>query len=224
MREKAVILCSGGLDSCVVTAIANESFNLALLHLNYGQLTEIRELKAFEDICSHYKVNQRLVIDTSFLKDIGGSSLTDDKIKIPKAGLKAGVPNTYVPFRNANILAMAVSWAETINATKIFIGAVEEDSSGYPDCRDSFFQSYNKMIKLGTKDTTSIEIVTPLIDKSKKEIVEIGKKLDAPFSKTWSCYSKSELACGLCDSCRLRLSGFSGAGISDPISYQISEK
>ncbi|MCB0278868.1 MAG: 7-cyano-7-deazaguanine synthase QueC [Calditrichaeota bacterium] len=221
MNDTAVVLCSGGLDSCVTTAIAAENYDLALLHLNYGQLTEKRELKAFTDIADHYQVKKRLVIDIRYLAEIGGSALTDKTIAVPSNGIAEGIPVTYVPFRNANILAMAVSWAETLNAKKIYIGAVEEDSSGYPDCRESFFNAYNQMIKLGTKDSSDIEIVTPLIHLNKGEIVRLGISKNAPLQLSWSCYQAEELACAVCDSCRLRLNGFRQAGVPDPISYSI---
>jgi 7-cyano-7-deazaguanine synthase len=220
MKEKAVVLCSGGMDSCVVTAIALEKYDVSLLHLNYRQRTEERELKSFHDIANHYNISQKLIIDTSFLAQIGGSSLTDQSIEVTKNDLdEEEIPSSYVPFRNANILSMAVSWAETIKANHLFIGAVEEDGSGYPDCRVSFFEAFETMVNLGTKPETKIKIETPLIRLSKKEIVEKGKRLNAPLHLTWSCYERSDQACGECDSCLLRLRGFEQAGLNDPIPY-----
>ncbi len=225
-KELAVVLVSGGLDSCVTAAIANSlGYELAFLHLNYGQRTEKRELKAFNDIADFYKVKLRLVVNVEHLKIIGGSSLTDENIPIEKADLKRrGIPSSYVPFRNANILSIAVSWAEVIGASKIFIGAVEEDSSGYPDCRKEFYKAFNEVIKLGTKagvEGRPIEIVTPIIDMKKFEIVKKGVELGAPLHLTWSCYQREDKACGVCDSCALRLRGFQLAGIDDPIPYEV---
>jgi 7-cyano-7-deazaguanine synthase len=219
-KQLAIILLSGGMDSCVTAAIANQKFSLAFLHLNYGQRTEKRELKAFNDIADHYQVRRRLVVNVEHLRKIGGSSLTDRRIAIEQANLKRkGIPSTYVPFRNANILSIAVSWAEVIGAKKIFIGAVEEDSSGYPDTRKEFFSGFNKVIKLGIKPNTGIKIATPIIDLKKSEIVKMGIKLGAPFHLSWSCYKSEDFACGVCDSCALRLRGFKQAGVTDPIPY-----
>jgi 7-cyano-7-deazaguanine synthase len=221
MREKAVLLVSGGMDSCVTAAIAAKNHELAFLHLNYGQRTEKRELQAFNDIADFYGVKQKLVVDIQFLKEIGGSSLTDISIEVSKADLESkDIPTSYVPFRNGNILSIATSYAEVINATKIFIGAVEEDSSGYPDCRENFFAAYQKAINLGTKPETNLKIITPLIHLSKSEIVKEGVRLNAPLEKTWSCYQSEDLACGVCDSCALRLRGFEQAGVIDPIKYK----
>jgi 7-cyano-7-deazaguanine synthase len=221
-KKTAIVLVSGGMDSALTAAFAFKKYNLAFLHVNYGQKTEKRELKAFNDIAKYYGVKQKLTVDVSHLKKIGGSSLTDSKIKITKADLKTKkVPTSYVPFRNANILAIATSWAEVIKAEKIFIGAVEEDSSGYPDCRKKFFDSYNKMIKLGTKPGLKIEIVTPIIGFNKKEIVLKSFKLKSPIHLTWSCYKNNGTACGVCDSCALRLRGFQQAGKKDPVSYKV---
>lgn len=225
-KEIAVVLVSGGLDSCVTAAIAHSlGYELAFLHLNYGQRTERRELKAFHDIADFYGVKKRLVINVEHLKLIGGSSLTDENIPVEKANLKrAEIPTTYVPFRNANILAIAVSWAEVLGAGKIFIGAVEEDSSGYPDCRKEFYQAFNEVIRLGTKagvEGKPIEIMTPVINMKKFEIVKRGVELGAPLHLTWSCYQNEDVACGICDSCALRLRGFQLAGVEDPIPYAI---
>jgi 7-cyano-7-deazaguanine synthase len=225
MKEVAVVLVSGGMDSCVTAAIANSlGYELAFLHLNYGQKTEKRELKAFNDIADFYNVKKRLVISVEHLKLIGGSSLTDENIPVEKADLKrTGIPTSYVPFRNANMLSIAVSWAEVIGATKIFIGAVEEDSSGYPDCRKEFYNAFNEVIRLGTKagvEGRPIRIVTPIIDMKKWEIVKKGIELGAPLHLTWSCYQREDIACGVCDSCALRLRGFQLAGVDDPIPYE----
>jgi 7-cyano-7-deazaguanine synthase len=219
-KQLAVVLVSGGMDSCLTAAIANQSYNPAFLHLNYGQKTERREKKAFTEIAEYYHVTNRLEVDMRHFAVIGGSSLTDDEIPVDLANLdNKDIPQSYVPFRNANILAIATSWAEVIGAKKIYIGAVEEDSSGYPDCRKSFFESFNLVIKEGTKPDTDIMIITPLIHMSKKQIVEKSVELNAPFHLTWSCYQNDKKACGVCDSCALRLRGFQQAGIEDPIPY-----
>lgn len=214
------------MDSCVTAAIANDTFLPAFLHVNYGQRTEARELRAFNEIADHYQAEKRLAVSIEHLKVIGGSALTDTNIPVPelrtpRSALRASsIPTTYVPFRNAHLLSIAVSWAEVIGATKIFIGAVEEDSSGYPDCREVFFQAFNKVIESGTKPETRVELVTPLIHLKKSVIVKRGMELRAPLHLTWSCYQNSERACGKCDSCVLRLNGFYEAGIPDPISYE----
>jgi 7-cyano-7-deazaguanine synthase len=219
-RELAVVLVSGGLDSCLTAAIAHQTFDLAFLHLNYGQKTEIREKRAFSEIADYFQIEKRLIVDLPYFSLIGGSSLTDNEIPLNRADLKnEEIPQSYVPFRNANILAIATSWAEIIGATKIFIGAVEEDSSGYPDCRESFFNAFNTVINEGTKPQTDIKIMTPLIHLSKKQIVQKSADLNAPVSLTWSCYQNEDKACGVCDSCALRLRGFQQAGVEDPIPY-----
>jgi 7-cyano-7-deazaguanine synthase len=234
-KEPAVVAVSGGMDSCIAAAIANENFELAFAHINYGQKTEKRELKAFYDIADYFGVQERLVVDYSHLSKIGGSSLTDKSIAVSKAdpekigaslsnkrNLPAGrqVPTSYVPFRNANILSACVSWAEVLSAKAVFIGAVYEDSSGYPDCRPEFFSAFEKMIELGTKPETKIKIETPVIHLSKAEIVKKGVELNAPLHLTWSCYQNEDEACGVCDSCALRLKGFQTAGVEDPINYK----
>src|SRR5512143_2969332 len=228
--ELAIVLVSGGMDSCVTAALANEQYRLAFLHVNYGQRTEKRELKAFNDVAAFYHADKRLVVSLEHLKVIGGSALTDERIPVPELGpsqstiinQQSTIPVTYVPFRNAHLLSIAVSWAEVIGASKIFIGAVEEDSSGYPDCRETFYQAFNKVIEMGTKPETRIEIVTPLVHMKKSEIVRKGSELGAPLHLTWSCYQNSEKACGRCESCALRLKGFREARISDPIPYEFN--
>ena len=227
-REVAIVLVSGGMDSCVTAAIANEKYRLAFLHVNYGQRTESRELRAFNEIADHYQAEKRLTISIEHLKVIGGSALTDENIPVPEAdpsqsaiqNPQSSIPATYVPFRNAHLLSIAVSWAEVIGATKIFIGAVEEDSSGYPDCREVFYRAFNKVIEMGTKPETRIEIITPLIHLKKSAIVKEGTKRRAPLHLTWSCYQNNDRACGRCESCTLRLKGFKGAGVDDPIPYE----
>ncbi len=217
----AIVLVSGGMDSALTAAIANKKYSLNFLHINYGQKTQVRELKAFNDIANFYKVKKKLIVDVSHLKDIGGSSLTDKKVKIDKADLNnKKIPSSYVPFRNANILCVAVSWAEVIAAKKIFIGAVEEDSSGYPDCRKEFFSAFNSMISKGTKHDTMIKVETPIINFTKKDIVKKSIELNSPLHLTWSCYKENKIACGECDSCALRLRGFRTAGLKDPIAYK----
>ena len=224
-RETAVVLVSGGLDSAVTAALAAVSYELAFLHLNYGQRTERRELRAFHDLADHYKVTHRLVVEMAHLKRIGGSSLTDEAMPVDRADLdRTEVPSSYVPFRNAQILAVAVSWGEVIGAKKIFIGAVEEDSSGYPDCRKEFFEAFNRVISLGTKPGSGLEIITPVISLKKHEIVQEGDRLRVPFHLTWSCFQNEEKACGICDSCALRLRGFQKAGLPDPIPYEIQPR
>jgi len=219
--QLAICLVSGGMDSCVTAAIANEENDeLAFLHVSYGQRTEKREREAFEALADHFDVKQRLVISLEHLAKIGGSSLTDDRIPVTEAALSApGIPSSYVPFRNAHLLAAAVSWGEVINATAIYIGAVAEDSSGYPDCRPEFYDAFQNVLDTGTKPETRITIQTPVIAMRKSEIVQRGIELGAPLQLTWSCYKESELACGNCDSCALRLRAFREAGATDPIPY-----
>jgi 7-cyano-7-deazaguanine synthase len=209
------------MDSCVTAAIAaRESDQLAFLHVGYGQRTEARERKAFDDVADHYDIQERLDVSIDHLAKMGGSSLTDDRIKVTEADLgSTEVPTSYVPFRNANMLSIAVSWAEVVGANAIYIGAVAEDSSGYPDCRPEFYDAFQKVIDTGTKPDTRIEIRTPIIYLSKAEIVKKGIELDAPLHLTWSCYRREDLACGTCDSCALRLRGFAQAGVQDPIAY-----
>ncbi len=219
----AICLVSGGLDSCVTAAIAlKECSKAAFLHVNYGQRTEKRELKAFEDIARFYDIQKKLVVSLEYLAQIGGSALTDQTIDVPENQLSnSTIPVTYVPFRNTHIIAIAVSWAEVLGAGRIYIGATEVDSSGYPDCRKSYFEAYNKLIEEGTKPETRISIHTPLIDMTKKQVVEHGIKLNAPLHLTWSCYQNEDIACGVCDSCLLRLKGFREAGFKDPIAYKV---
>ena len=218
---KAIILVSGGMDSCVTAAVAKaDGYVSSFLHVNYGQRTEMRELKAFHDIADHYMIDERFVVDISHFSTIGGSCLTDKNIEIPDAKLdNLNIPVSYVPFRNANILSAAVSWAEVLKAVAIYIGAVEEDSSGYPDCRRSFFDTFEEVIDSGTKPETKIKIVTPLISLSKKKIIEKGILLDAPLYLTWSCYKNEDVPCNECDSCALRERGFKLAGITDPLYF-----
>jgi 7-cyano-7-deazaguanine synthase len=218
--RKAVIALSGGMDSCVTAAIANLDFNIAFLHINYGQKTEERELQSFNNIADHYNVKEKLIADLSHLSQIGGSSLTDANIEVSKPDLSnKEIPSSYVPFRNANILSACISWAEVIKAEAIFIGAVYEDSSGYPDCRPEFFSAFEKMVEQGTKPTSKIKILTPVIHFSKSEIIKKGLELNAPLHLTWSCYKRNDIACGECDSCALRLRAFQAAGLEDPIDY-----
>ena len=219
--DLAVVLLSGGMDSCLTAAIAVQKNDMAFLHINYGQRTEKRELRSFNDIANFYKVKQRLIIDMSYFSDIGGSSLTDVQIEISVANQdNTSIPTSYVPFRNANLLSAATSWAEVINAKKIFIGAVEEDSLGYPDCRKSFLNAFNKLIGQGIRPETKIEVIAPLLHFSKAEIVKKAVELKAPLNLTWSCYQDEDVACGICDSCLLRLKGFKMAGYEDPIPYR----
>jgi 7-cyano-7-deazaguanine synthase len=220
-RRLAVCLVSGGMDSCVTAAIAREENDeLAFLHVSYGQRTEKRERRAFEAVADHFDVAARLVISFDHLARIGGSSLTDSDIPVSAPDLTTrAIPSSYVPFRNAHLLATAVSWAEVIGANAIYIGAVAEDSSGYPDCRPEFYAAFQQTINVGTKPETHIVIKTPVIGMRKSEIVRTGLELRAPLHLTWSCYQESELGCGNCDSCALRLRAFREAGVTDPIPY-----
>ncbi len=227
--EKAVVLLSGGMDSCVCTAIASGRHGadkVALLHAGYGQRTEARERQAFEGIADFYGVRERLVVRLDHFRAIGGSALTDAKIAVPENELnKAGphgstIPVTYVPFRNAHFLSVGVSWAEAIGANFIYIGAVAEDSSGYPDCRPEYYKVFQELIGVGTRPETLIEIVTPVIAMKKSEIIRKGIELSAPLHLTWSCYQSEQEACGVCDSCLLRLKAFAEAGTPDPIAYR----
>jgi 7-cyano-7-deazaguanine synthase len=217
----AIILVSGGMDSCVTAAIARgENTDLAFLHISYGQRTEVRERQAFNDIADFYSVKKRLDVSIEYLAKIGGSSLTDEKITVSEANLESKeIPTSYVPFRNANMLSVATSWAEVLGANAIYIGAVTEDSSGYPDCRPEFYAAFQQTINTGTKPDTHIEIRTPIIHLTKAEIVKKGIELNAPLELTWSCYRNEELACGTCDSCALRMRGFARADAEDPILY-----
>ena len=223
-KPQGIVLLSGGMDSAVTAAIANQSHHLALLHASYGQRTERRERECFEAIADFYDVRERLVIRMDALRKIGGSALTDPRIHVPDSGAgldhTSGIPITYVPFRNAHFLSAAVSWAEVIGASAIFIGAVEEDSSGYPDCRREYYSAFEEVIRQGTRPETRIKIVTPVIAMRKDQIVRLGIALGAPLDRSWSCYQEEEEACGMCDSCRLRLRAFSEAGVADPIAYR----
>jgi 7-cyano-7-deazaguanine synthase len=226
--RKGVVLLSGGMDSCVSAAIARErhgAANIALLHAGYGQRTQERERRAFTEIADFYKVRARLVVQLDHFRAIGGSALTDERIAVPENELNASgprgssIPVTYVPFRNAHFLSVAVSWAEAIGAGAIYIGAVAEDSSGYPDCRPEYYRAFQEVIREGTRPETHIEIVAPVITLKKSEIIRRGIELGAPLHLTWSCYQSEDAACGACDSCLLRLRAFSEAGVPDPIPY-----
>jgi len=222
MKQGSIILVSGGMDSCVTAAMAAcENDDLAFLHISYGQRTEMRERKAFNDIADHFGVERRLDVSLEYLAKIGGSSLTDANIAVTEADLESTeIPTSYVPFRNANMLSIATSWAEVIGASSIYIGAVAEDSSGYPDCRPEFYAAFQQTINTGTKPDTHIAIRTPIIELSKAEIVKKGIELNAPLHLTWSCYRSEVVACGTCDSCALRLRGFERSGFTDPILYR----
>ncbi len=220
-RPLAVVCLSGGMDSCVTAAIAAQDYRLALLHVDYGQRTAARERASFLALADHFGATHRLVTELPALRAIGGSSLTDSRVPVreghPRAGL---VPSSYVPFRNTQILGVAVAWAEVLPASAVYIGAVWEDSSGYPDCRPEFYRAFNEVVRLGTRPGSDIRVVTPVIDLSKAEIVRRGAELGAPFAWTWSCYQDSEVACGRCESCILRREAFARAGLDDPIPYQ----
>jgi 7-cyano-7-deazaguanine synthase len=219
-KTRAVVLLSGGMDSCVCAALAARDHDAAAVHVSYGQRTEERERRAFLAICDRLHIRDRLVVRNEALRAIGGSALTDEAIAVPEAAPQIGhsIPVTYVPFRNAHFLAVAVSWAEVRGADKVYIGAVQQDSSGYPDCRPEYYRAYNEVVRTGTREGR-IEIVTPLIGLRKAEIVQLGLELGAPFDLTWSCYSREDAACGVCESCVLRLRAFAAAGTPDPIAY-----
>jgi 7-cyano-7-deazaguanine synthase len=219
VKSRAVVLLSGGMDSCVCAALAARDYDAAAVHVSYGQRTEERERQSFLAICRRLNILDKLMVRNDALPAIGGSALTDQGIAVPDAEMLAHcIPVTYVPFRNAHFLAVAVSWAEVLGAEKVFIGAVEPDSSGYPDCRPAYYKAFNDVVKAGTREGR-IEVVTPLIAMHKAEIVRLGLELGAPFDLTWSCYSLEDQACGVCDSCVLRLRAFEAAGVKDPIQY-----
>jgi 7-cyano-7-deazaguanine synthase len=222
-NAQIVVSLSGGMDSAVCATLAVRNFGadaVAALHISYGQRTEAREQSSFLGICERLGIYRRLIVRTPFFRAIGGSALTDDQIRVPQAGPEIGaeIPVTYVPFRNAHFLSAAVSWAEVLGAERIYIGAVQQDSSGYPDCRPEFYRAFNEAVRAGTREG-SIQIETPLIAMRKSQIVTRGLELGAPFDLTWSCYSRDDLACGSCDSCVLRLRAFAAAGAVDPIPY-----
>jgi 7-cyano-7-deazaguanine synthase len=226
-KSKAVVLVSGGMDSCVTAAIARTSHQLTFLHAGYGQRTERRERAAFDAIADFFGVGERLVVHLNHLKEIGGSALTDERMSVPEGEPHArvtgdSIPVTYVPFRNAHFLSVAVSWAEVIGAKAIFIGAVAEDSSGYPDCRPEYYRVFEQLANVGTRPETQIAMVTPVIGMKKSAIVRKGIELGAPLGLTWSCYQYEDAACGVCDSCRLRLQAFAEAGVPDAIPYRVA--
>jgi 7-cyano-7-deazaguanine synthase len=220
-RAIAVVCVSGGMDSAVTAALAAAEHRVAFLHANYGQRTEAKELQCFHALADHYRAERRLVVDLSDLRQIGGSSLTDARVPVREGEPVDGViPTSYVPFRNAHMLTAAAAWGEVLGARAIYVGAVWEDSSGYPDCRPEFYRAFEEAIRLGTRPETSLRIVTPVIALSKAQIVRRGLELGVPFAKTWSCYQAEDQACGTCESCRLRLRGFREAGAEDPIRYR----
>jgi len=215
---RVVVLLSGGMDSCVCAALAARDYEAGAVHISYGQRTEDRERQSFLGICDRLGIHQRLIVRNEALREIGGSALTDESIPVPESNLGHGIPVTYVPFRNAHFLSVAVSWAEVLGADKVYIGAVEQDSSGYPDCRPEYYRAFNELVRTGTRDG-QIQIVTPLIGLHKSEIVMLGLELGAPLDLTWSCYSRDDRACGVCDSCVLRQRAFQEAGVTDSVPY-----
>jgi 7-cyano-7-deazaguanine synthase len=218
--KKALCIISGGMDSTLAAFMARaQSYEIIAVHFNYGQITQEKELQCFREIVKKLDVKNPYEIDLDFFKQIGASALTDHSLDVPTSGIEEGVPITYVPFRNGIFLSIAAAIAEKEGAEAMVIGVVEEDSSGYPDCRESYIQAMQKAINLGTKDTTKIEILRPLVELSKAEIVKKSLEFNAPLELTWSCYKNSDKACGVCDSCRLRLAGFEKAGEKDPITY-----
>ncbi len=220
MRERAVVSLSGGMDSCVCAALAAREYEACALHFSYGQRTEARELASARAVTQALGIERFLHVRLELFRAIGGSALTDSSIAVPEASeiVGAEIPVTYVPFRNSHFLSAAVSWAETIGARTVFIGAVEQDSSGYPDCRPAYYQAFQQVIRVGTREG-NIQIATPLIHMRKHEIVRQGVELGAPLHVTWSCYQGETTACGMCDSCVLRLRAFAEAGVDDPIPY-----
>jgi len=223
----AVVLASGGMDSCVLVALASRDHQVAVLHASYGQRTAARELRAFHAIADFYQVPppRRLAVELRHLAAIGGSCLTDPSLDVPEGRLdREGIPISYVPFRNANLLSVATAWGEVLGARRIFYGAMEEDSSGYPDCRGVFVDAFNRLIAAGTRPETHLEVVAPLLHLTKAQVVRLGTRLGAPFHLTWSCYQSEGAACGRCDSCLLRLRGFREAGVQDPIPYEGGEQ
>ena len=219
--KKAVVILSGGMDSTTALFIAKkEGYEIVPLHFNYGQRTEKKELESFNKICDYLNLQNRYIIDIPFFKQIGASALVDENIEVPIDGIKPGIPVTYVPFRNGIFLSIAAAVAEKEKASAIYIGVVEEDSSGYPDCREEFIENMQKAINAGTKPETNIKIKTPLIHLKKEDIVKKALEVGVPLELTWSCYKNEDEACGVCDSCRLRLKGFEKAGIKDPIKYK----
>jgi 7-cyano-7-deazaguanine synthase len=221
MKPTAVVCVSGGMDSAVTAALAAQGHALAFLHANYGQRTAARERVCYERLADWLHVRQRLAVEIPALSAIGGSSLTDVNIPVREGAPEQGVvPTSYVPFRNAHLLSIATSWAESMGARAVFIGAVWEDSSGYPDCRPEFYAAFERAIDLGTRPDSDIRIVTPVITLAKAEIVRRGHALGVPFEHTWSCYQADDVACGVCESCRLRLHAFATAGLADPLPYR----
>ncbi len=220
-KPKGIVLVSGGMDSLVLAAFAARESETALLHVNYGQRTERKELACFHAVADHLGARERLVVDISHLSEIGGSALTDLSIPVPEADLSGkAIPVTYVPFRNAHLVCIAVSWAEVIGAETVYIGAIWADSSGYPDCRPEFYDAMNEAIRLGTKPGSGIRVKAPFVNLLKKDLVLMGKSMGVPFERTWSCYASEDRACGRCDSCALRLRAFADAGVPDPIEYE----
>ena len=220
-KPQSVVLLSGGMDSAVCAALAVRDTEASALHVSYGQRTEDRERRAFHQICERLVIVRRLELRNDLFRRVGGSALTDSRIEVPEAGEQigqSGIPVTYVPFRNAHFLSAAVSWAEALGASRVYIGAVEQDSSGYPDCRPAYYRAFNEVIRAGTREG-GIEVVTPLIALHKAEIVKLGLEIGAPFELTWSCYSREDRACGACESCALRLRAFAEAGAAEPIPY-----
>ena len=221
MNKKAVCIISGGMDSALSAKIAQEEgYEIIALHFNYGQRTEAKELTCFRKVAQNVEASEVYEVDLPFFEQIGASALTDKSIEVPTGGIEEGVPVTYVPFRNGIFLSIAASVAEKYGAEALFIGVVEEDSSGYPDCRESYIEQMQKAINMGTKEETVLSIKMPLVAMNKSEIVQKSLEMEVPLADTWSCYKSEEKACGVCDSCRLRLRGFERAGVKDPIAYQ----
>ncbi|MFC6835563.1 7-cyano-7-deazaguanine synthase QueC [Halomarina ordinaria] len=218
---RAVVLVSGGMDSATAVWEARErGYDPLFLHTSYGQRTETKEYECASRLAEECDAADFLHIETDHLSRIGGSSLTDEGMAVGDADTESEeIPDTYVPFRNANLLSMAVSYAEAQAAEAVFIGAHSEDFSGYPDCRPAFFEAFERVVDVGTRPETEITIEAPFAEWSKTHIAERGLDLDVPFEHTWSCYRDEAPACGTCDSCAFRLEAFRAAGARDPIAY-----
>lgn len=219
---KAVCLLSGGMDSSTLAYLTkSKGYEILALHLNYGQRTQNKELACAKKIAGLLQAEAFVEVDIGYFSKFGASSLTDTKIDVDTFDpLRAHIPNTYVPFRNANLLSIATSFAEARGADAIFIGVQSLDYSGYPDCRPQFIEAFQRVIDTGTRDQTRIRLITPFIHMTKTDILKEGMKLHVPYEHTWSCYRNEDLACGTCGSCHFRREAFEALGLTDPIPYE----